>query len=280
MEIQPDIVLWETATCGERLHLPMNEGQVRQIAFSPDGRLLAAVGAGSGETIHLWDTWAGMEVGCLAGHRGFTASLAFAPDGKTLASGGLDTTVLVWDISRYPSDKKRLVEKRDSEQLAALVSKLAGEDAAEARRAMVGLADHPDMAVGLLKKRVDSAAALEARVAQLIAELDADEFAVREKASAELARLGNAAKDALRRAAANPASAESRRRAIKLLTKQQDDKISSEELVSVRAVEVLEHIATPEARQLMQKLADGAAEARLSREANAALERLKKRAEK
>ena len=43
---------------------------------------------------------------------------------------------------------------------------------------------------------------------------------------------------------------------------------------------MLEHIATPEARQLMQKLADGAAEARLSREANAALERLKKRAEK
>jgi len=50
--------------------------------------------------------------------------------------------------------------------------------------------------------------------------------------------------------------------------------------VSVRAVEVLEHITTPEARQLLQELACGAAEARLSREANAALERLKKRAEK
>src|SRR5262249_28200344 len=87
-EIQPDIVLWETASGGERFRLTMNEGQVSQIAFSPNGRLLAAVGSGSTDTIHLWDTWTGTEAGRLTGHRGWPASIAFAPDGKTLASGG------------------------------------------------------------------------------------------------------------------------------------------------------------------------------------------------
>jgi WD40 repeat protein len=42
--LEPDIVLWETATGEERLRIPKNEGQVRQIAFSPDGRMLASVG--------------------------------------------------------------------------------------------------------------------------------------------------------------------------------------------------------------------------------------------
>jgi WD40 repeat protein len=83
---QPDIVLWETATGRERLHIPVKEGPVSQIAFSPDGRLLASTGWN--ETIHLWDRWTGEEVSRLTGHRGRANSLSFAPDGKTLASGG------------------------------------------------------------------------------------------------------------------------------------------------------------------------------------------------
>jgi WD40 repeat protein len=272
--IQPDIVLWETATGQERLHIAHNEGQVRQIAFSPDGRLLAS--AGRSETIRLWDTWTGKEVGRFTGHRGWVISLAFAPDGKTLASGGVDATVLLWDVSTYRSDKRRLVEKRTPEQLALFVRELEGEDAAAAYRAIIGLANHPDEAVSLLKKRLGSTAVQEARVARLIEELDADEFAVRERASAELARLGKAAEDALRKAATNTTSPEVRRRAQELLANLKGDSVSPEQRVAVRAVEVLEHIATPEARQLLQNLARGAPDTRLTREARAALARLAK----
>jgi hypothetical protein len=49
-------------------------------------------------------------------------------------------------------------------------------------------------------------------------------------------------------------------------------------LRSVRAAEVLERIGTPEARRLLGQLATGAAEARLTREAKAALKRLDARA--
>jgi hypothetical protein len=45
-----------------------------------------------------------------------------------------------------------------------------------------------------------------------------------------------------------------------------------------RAIEVLEHIATPEAQQVLKTLSEGAPEARVTREAKVSLERLAKRA--
>jgi hypothetical protein len=44
----------------------------------------------------------------------------------------------------------------------------------------------------------------------------------------------------------------------------------------LRAVEALEHVGTPEARQLLEALSRGAREARLTREAQASLRRLAK----
>jgi len=46
----------------------------------------------------------------------------------------------------------------------------------------------------------------------------------------------------------------------------------------LRALEVLEQVGTPEARQVLTTLATGAPHARLTREAKAALDRLSKRA--
>ena len=51
-------------------------------------------------------------------------------------------------------------------------------------------------------------------------------------------------------------------------------------LRALRAVEVLEYIGTTEAKKLLMALAQGAAEARLTREAKASLKRLAKHARK
>jgi hypothetical protein len=46
----------------------------------------------------------------------------------------------------------------------------------------------------------------------------------------------------------------------------------------LRAVEVLEHLDTPESRRLLQSLAGGASDARLTQEAKSALDRLTRQA--
>src|SRR5262249_8174648 len=70
---------------------------------------------------------------------------------------------------------------------------------------------------------------------------------------------------------------EVRRRLERLLAKLQEGLPPGGSLRELRAVEALEHIATPEAQQLLQKLAGSAAAARSTREAKASLERLARR---
>jgi len=78
----------------------VQEFSVQSIAFSPDGKVLAAGGGGviekRGEVV-LWDAHTGVLLRKLTGHSDFVKSIAFSPDGKTLASGSKDETVILWD---------------------------------------------------------------------------------------------------------------------------------------------------------------------------------------
>ena len=70
---------------------------VRAIAWSPDGRTLAA--ADFGGTVRLWDLQERRPLGePLTGHTDEVWSLAFTPDGATLASASDDGTVRLWDV--------------------------------------------------------------------------------------------------------------------------------------------------------------------------------------
>jgi hypothetical protein len=110
-------------------------------------------------------------------------------------------------------------------------------------------------------------------------DLDTNQFAVRESAKQELEKLGEIAAPACRKALEQKPSVEARRRLEALLEKQSREwqNPSSERLRTLRAVEVLEHIGTPEARQVLETLAKGAPEARLTQEAAESLQRLSRR---
>jgi hypothetical protein len=111
-------------------------------------------------------------------------------------------------------------------------------------------------------------------VAKLLADLDDDRFEVREQAARELEGLGPLAEPALRQALAGRPSAEAKRRLTALLEKRAAATPTPEEVRAIRVVEALEQAGTAAARRLLTDLAGGVAEARLTREAKAALQRL------
>ena len=109
-----------------------------------------------------------------------------------------------------------------------------------------------------------------------LTDLDHRRFAVRERASRELERLGECAEVALRQARARQPSAETRRRIDLLLERLRTLRFfpSPEQQRRSRAIEVLERIGNAEARALLTELARGFPKADLTVEAKAALDRL------
>jgi serine/threonine protein kinase len=81
----------EIAT-GKRLFQLASEGEAGQcLAYSPDGRFLAAAGP---QTVRLYDAQTSLP---LRTYRGANWVAAFSPDSKRLATGGEENTVKVWD---------------------------------------------------------------------------------------------------------------------------------------------------------------------------------------
>jgi hypothetical protein len=108
------------------------------------------------------------------------------------------------------------------------------------------------------------------RLAQLLRDLDSDQFALRDQAMTELARCAEQAEPELRRALKGQPSLELRRRVNELMLRT--------EARAPRITELFEVIGTEPARKALEKLAAGQTETRLTQEAKAALERCEKRA--
>ena len=134
------VKVWDAATGHEVFSGQLTDGQnVADVAFSPDGKRLAACGGGgeiriwdvaSRETpvtwpsqsrygdclafspdgkrlavggsegmVELWDTATGQRVQTFKGHFGLVDTLAFSPDGTRLATGSVDGTLRLWDTT-------------------------------------------------------------------------------------------------------------------------------------------------------------------------------------
>jgi HEAT repeat protein len=131
------------------------------------------------------------------------------------------------------------------------------------------------MVVGWLRAHVKPVAEADLKkVPQLIAELDSDEFKVRESAYRQLVELGNAAVPSLREALTKNPALEVQRRLKTLLSRPQSLIHSPEILRRLRAIQVLERLDSQESRRLLAELAKGVSHADETVEAKRALGRL------
>jgi RNA polymerase sigma factor (sigma-70 family) len=271
-------VLYELAsarprrTFGQAAKVPAKFGGYKEarVASSPDSRFLAHA---QDEVVHLWDVQTAKELAAFKGHAGVVNGVAFSPDGKRIATASADSTALIWDVTKVlrPAVPAKALQPADLEKHWQT---LANDDAAKAFDAMCDLAAAPRNAVPWIKERVKPAAPLDnKRVADLLAHLDAQDFEDRQKAAAELLKIGEGIVPALDKALAQKPSPEAAKRMEDLRVQLTGIVLQGERLRAYRAVEVLELIGTPEARQVLQALADGAPEALITKSAQAALKR-------
>src|SRR5262249_39703793 len=77
--------------------MPVGDAATGVVARSPDGAVLASVGAKG--TIALFDSARGAALRTLAGNPARYVGLAFRPDGRTLAASGNDLSIQLWDVA-------------------------------------------------------------------------------------------------------------------------------------------------------------------------------------
>ncbi|MFL5339302.1 MAG: hypothetical protein ACJ8F7_03965 [Gemmataceae bacterium] len=239
--------------------------QVRRLALAPTGYLVASA---EGDRVLLFEIATGQLRGVLSGHHGEVSALAFTPDGRRLISGSNDNTALVWDVT-----PTALAKPADGDP-SRLWEQLTSSDAAVVGPAIAGLVSQPEATVKLIRDRLKPAAAPEsALLDRLVADLGSDQFAARQKALAELEKLGEPALDGLQRRLAITESAEVRQKLSRLVDQLAPGQMPPERLRALRAIEVLEAIGTTAAQGHVAELAAGAPEALLTRTARSALDR-------
>ncbi len=230
---------------------------VRSHCFSPGGQWLA-LGTAEG-SISLWDLAFGQHLVTWQSDQGSIDSLSFVGSGK-LVSTGSSLTALIWDLS---SRKNPVSPVRE-----ALVSL----DSREAARAIWAIASDPE-GTGLLREWI--APTIEkapANIDSLIANLGADRYVVRERATNELRSLNGPAISPLRKKLQATSSAEIRERAMTILNDRPRERLGIE-VIHARAVMAMELSGASAATKLLEEWAAGDPELRLTLDAKAALGR-------
>jgi RNA polymerase sigma factor (sigma-70 family) len=264
--------LWEILTGQRRLvsERPDQYTFPARLGFTPNGNYVVTPDFENGDLkFH--------EVGTfkihhrLSGYPNGIYSWTFTHNGARLATARTDMTALVWDLTATPAQKSRPIQSALAP--ASLWNDLASTDAAKAYQAVRAMIYASQRTLPYLAEHLGPVAPVdEKQITTWISQLGNDRFATRQQASRELERCGDAARPFLERADESKLSPEAAQRVRQLLTKPS----SSPELVrALRAVEVLEHIDTPEARCILQRLAQGQRGAMLTEEATAALNRLR-----
>ncbi len=208
----------------------------------------------------------------VAGTPGPPALHRVCPGWENPGHGHADHTILVWKVPTLKA-AEAAAGNPTPRQLQDWWTDLASADASAAHQAGGKLLLHPGPAVRLLREQLKPAVAVDLKqVRSLIAELDSDDFAIRDRASRRLEVMGDLAEPALRQALQAPPSLEMRKRLETLLDLATG--LSPRYCQAMRALTILEQLGSSEARQVLEAVAQGVPAARVTATAQACLRRL------
>lgn len=261
--------VFETATGRELSRLHMPDLTSSHTLLSPDGRF--TVGYMANGRVRLFENNSGLTRVEMVGHKGSVTRVAFTPDSRHLITVSPDQSALVWDLWQpFHSTSPRSV--------ADGWNTLVAQTGEPIHAAIAWLAAQPNDAIPFLAERLKATERPTAQqVAEWIQQLDANLFREREAAEAKLRGAVRDFAKTLEDAATTTTSPEVRARLRKILAAKDRWLPSPEERRTLRAIEVLERIGTPAACDVLKKLAAGPADAWVTNDATAALERLAKR---
>jgi Anaphase-promoting complex subunit 4 WD40 domain len=268
--------LWDIGTGREIRKFEGLPRPATLIHFAANGKTLATAAAAD-PGIRVWNVASGRTRRVLTVPRGRIEKVALSPNGKLLACAAGEGGALVWNVATRDLGTLGPPLPLSRTELEAVWADLCGTDYVKEDAAFRKLARCGEHALPFLKERLRAAAVPHVdarRIEKLLADLEGNRYAVRQKASAELLRYGEMAEVPLRKLLAGQPSPEARRRAHKILEKLQEPVLSPERLGALEAIELLEQIHTPGARRLLEEIARDALIARLRREAVDALGRL------
>jgi hypothetical protein len=269
------VVLWEVATGKPAVTLSGFKGELSAVLFSRDGRTLYT--SSYDKMIRLWEVRSGRLIRQAEAHTGWIWALDLRGDDKMVVSGSVDGQFKVWDASML-GQATHHSQKLTPVDATQRWKDLSHPDAAVAMKAVWELSADPGQSLPLLRDKLASlrgAGPSLSEIQRLIDELDHEEWQTREHASKQLWEIGPYALSALKGSLERPASAEARKRLMRLVARIDPTALPPEDLIVLRGVQTLETIGTTEAREVLKQLARSpSGSPRLVEEAAQAAQRL------
>jgi hypothetical protein len=218
----------------------------------------------------------GTELAHWAGHTEAVTCLAVAPDSSLAATGSNDGSVILWGLKEVVVPEPKPSPLEVEKQWATL---RGDDDEPEVHFAIRQFVAGKEETLALIRKEVPPVPAdAQARVLKLMKDLDDDAFKTREAAETALIKLGAITVPNVQRALKGELpSVEVRRRMNRILEQLPVEALEREHQRQLRALQILERMNTAEARKLLQEIAGGAADAPLTLDAKATLDRAEKR---
>lgn len=245
---------------GELLHKMSPAHSITRIAYSPNGDYLAAVlqDERSATVVRLW--------------KRHNRALLFASDNPKRIQGVVESALM----PHHETIPSKLAIPHTGESYKQSWQSLGDQNAARAYNSMNRLTALPDSTTQFLRNHLEKCSAISSqRVDQLLVQLDERNYRHRADAQRQLIKLDSQAASHLRKSLQSGSLSVEVRKSVETILNQIDGPITSPDLLrQLRLVEVLEHIGSQEAYELLKALSSGAPSARLTQHARAALRRL------